>query len=92
MSQPAESLTYEQALELLDRRLRDLEDGNLSLEAALQAVDDARTYLLICQERLEAAKRKIEVRPDEPARPSEPSGPGDPAQRLLPVDGGDLLT
>ena len=65
MSQQPE-LTYEQALEKLDQQLKRLEDGNLSLEDALKAVDEARVYLKICTERLEAAQKKIEVRPDEP--------------------------
>ncbi len=61
-----EELTYEQALEKLDQQLKLLEDGDLSLEDALKAVDEARIYLKICTERLEAAKKKIEVRADEP--------------------------
>jgi exodeoxyribonuclease VII small subunit len=63
----SQDLTYEQALEKLDATLKVLEDGDLSLEDALKAVDEARVYLKICSERLEAAKRKIEVRPEEPA-------------------------
>jgi len=31
-------------------------------EEALKAVDDARVYLKVCTERLEAARKKIEVR------------------------------
>jgi exodeoxyribonuclease VII small subunit len=58
----SQELTYEQALEKLDEQLKLLEDGNLSLEGALKAVDDARVYLKICTERLEAARKKIEVR------------------------------
>ena len=58
----SEQLTYEQALEKLDEQLKLLEDGNLGLEEALKAVDEARVYLQICTERLEAARRKIEVR------------------------------
>ena len=58
----SQDLTYEQALEKLDDRLKVLEDGNLSLENALKAVDEARIYLKICTERLEAARKKIEVR------------------------------
>jgi exodeoxyribonuclease VII small subunit len=58
----SEDLTYEQALEKLDEQLKLLEDGNLSLEGALKAVDDARVYLTICTERLDAARKKIEVR------------------------------
>jgi exodeoxyribonuclease VII small subunit len=59
-----EQLTYEQALEKLDQKLKLLEDGDLTLEDALKAVDDARVYLKICTERLEAARKKIEIRPE----------------------------
>ena len=58
----SENLTYEEALEKLDNQLKLLEDGNLSLEDALKAVDEARVYLKVCTERLEAARKKIEVR------------------------------
>lgn len=59
-----EEPTYEQALELLDRKLKALEDGDLSLDEALTVVDEARTYLRICERRLEEARRRIEVRPE----------------------------
>jgi exodeoxyribonuclease VII small subunit len=59
-----DELTYEKALEKLDQTLKVLEDGDLSLEAALKAVDEARVYLKICTERLEAARHKIEIRPE----------------------------
>ena len=65
----SQELTYEQALEKLDEQLKLLEDGNLSLEGALKAVDDARVYLKVCTERLEAARKKIEVRGE--AEPTE---------------------
>ncbi|OLC21009.1 MAG: exodeoxyribonuclease VII small subunit [Chloroflexi bacterium 13_1_40CM_4_65_16] len=58
----SQELTYEEALEKLDEQLKLLEDGNLSLEDALKAVDEARVYLKVCTERLEAARKKIEVR------------------------------
>ena len=64
----SQDLTYEQALEKLDERLKVLEDGNLSLEDALKAVDDARIYLKICTERLDAARKKIEVRAEPETR------------------------
>jgi exodeoxyribonuclease VII small subunit len=57
-----EELTYEQALEKLDEKLKLLEDGELGLEDALKAVDEARVYLKICTERLEVARKKIEIR------------------------------
>jgi exodeoxyribonuclease VII small subunit len=57
-----DELTYEQALEKLDEKLKLLEDGELGLEDALKAVDEARIYLKVCTDRLEVARRKIEVR------------------------------
>jgi exodeoxyribonuclease VII small subunit len=58
----SDELTYEQALEKLDEKLKLLEDGDLSLEDALKAVDEARIYLKVCTERLEVARKKIEIR------------------------------
>ena len=66
----SEELTYEQALEKLDEKLKVLEDGDLSLEDALKAVDEARVYLKVCTERLEVARKKIEIRA-EPETASE---------------------
>jgi exodeoxyribonuclease VII small subunit len=63
-----EELTYEHALEKLDEKLKVLEDGELGLEDALKAVDEARVYLKICTERLDAARKKIEIRA-EPETP-----------------------
>lgn len=65
----SDQLTYEQALEKLDEQLKLLEDGNLSLEDALKAVDQARIYLKICTERLDEARRKIEVRGEAEPQP-----------------------
>jgi len=62
-----EELTYEQALEKLDEKLKLLEDGELGLEDALKAVDEARVYLKICTERLEVARKKIEIRAEPEA-------------------------
>lgn len=68
MSEPAApELSYEQALELLDARLRSLEEGDLSLEEALKAVEEARTYLKVCEARLDEARQRIEVRPEPTA-------------------------
>ena len=66
----SEELTYEQALEKLDVTLKRLEDGDLSLDDALTAVDEARIYLKVCMDRLEVARRKIEVRADAESPPT----------------------
>jgi exodeoxyribonuclease VII small subunit len=65
----SQELTYEQALEKLDEKLKLLEDGELGLEDALKAVDEARIYLKICTDRLEVARKKIEVRAEPEANP-----------------------
>ena len=65
----SQELTYERALELLDQKLKALEDGDLSLDEALTAVDEARMYLRVCYDRLEEAKKRIEVRPEARAEP-----------------------
>ena len=65
----SEELTYEQALEKLDEKLKVLEDGDLSLEDALKAVDEARIYLKVCTERLEVARKKIEIRAEPEIAP-----------------------
>ncbi len=62
--------TYEQAVTELDRRLRALEDGKLSLEDSLKAYDEARTYLKQAEAKLEAARKRIEVRGEQPAPPA----------------------
>jgi exodeoxyribonuclease VII small subunit len=65
----SEELTYEQALEKLDEKLKLLEDGDIGLEDALKAVDEARVYLKVCTDRLEVARKKIEVRAEPEAGP-----------------------
>jgi exodeoxyribonuclease VII small subunit len=74
---PVEDLTYEQALELFDGRLRALEDGKLTLEQAIEAVAEGRRYLKICEAKLEAARHKIEVRPEPVPVPSAAEGEPD---------------
>jgi exodeoxyribonuclease VII small subunit len=87
---PAEDLSYEQALELFDARLRSLEEGKLTLEQAIEAVAEGRRYLKICEAKLEAARHKIEVRPESRPVPAAAAGeadgepePGPPPRDLL---------
>jgi exodeoxyribonuclease VII small subunit len=67
-SQP--EVTYEKALELLDQKLRELEDGQLSLDDSLKAYEEAKRYLKLCHERLEAARGRIEVRGEAAVPPA----------------------
>ncbi len=76
-------LSYEQALELLDKRMRALEDGSLSLEESLRAYDEARSYLRVCPEKLEAARTRIAVRGEAPAQTSAGEAAAEAAQEDL---------
>ncbi len=60
---PDEQLTYEQALARLDEKLTALENGQLTLEQAIEAVESGRRYLAICQQKLNEARQKIESMP-----------------------------
>ncbi|HVD01194.1 MAG TPA: exodeoxyribonuclease VII small subunit [Candidatus Dormibacteraeota bacterium] len=72
---PVEDLSYEQAIELFDARLRALEEGNLTLEQAIEAVAEGRRYLKICEAKLDSARQKIEVRPGTPGEPETETAP-----------------
>lgn len=57
-----EELTYEQALDKLEETLKRMESDKLSLDDAVKAAEDAQRYFRICVQRLEEARKKIEVR------------------------------
>ena len=59
-----DDLTYEQAMDKLEATLKRLESDKLSLEEAVEAAQDATRYLRISTQRLDEARKKIEVRPD----------------------------
>ena len=81
-AEPASSLTYEQTLAELDRTLRALEEGKLSLEEAIAAVARGREYLDLCERKLEEARQRIESLPvrEEPAADEQPPHPATVAE------------
>jgi exodeoxyribonuclease VII small subunit len=62
-----EELSYERAVDLFDAQLRILEEGDLTLDEAIKAVDEAGRLLRTAERKLEEARTRIEVRP--PAAP-----------------------
>src|SRR2546430_9994106 len=58
----SEELTYEQAMDKLEETLKRMESDKLSLDEAVKAAEDAQKYFRICVQRLEEARKKIEVR------------------------------
>jgi exodeoxyribonuclease VII small subunit len=67
----SEELSFEKALELFDRKLRELEDGDIPLDQALKAVEEASAYLRVCEARLEEARQKVEVRAEPQSETAE---------------------
>jgi exodeoxyribonuclease VII small subunit len=58
----SDELTYEKAIDLLEETLKKMESDKLSLDDAVKAAEDAQRYLRICVQRLDEARKKIEVR------------------------------
>ena len=65
------SLSYEAALAKVDDLLRKLEDGSLSLEDAIAAVEQGKELLDLCQRKLDEARQRIETMPVHDDLPEE---------------------
>ncbi len=59
-SQPT-PVSFEHALERLGEVVRDLEEGNLTLDESLARYEEGMRFLNQCQKMLSSAERKIEV-------------------------------
>lgn len=57
----AQSQTFESSLAALERIVRELERGELPLEKSLELFEEGVRLSRECQERLNAAERRIEV-------------------------------
>lgn len=53
--------TFESSLKELEKIVRDLEEGDLSLEESLKLFEDGVKLSRECQERLNQAERRIEI-------------------------------
>ncbi len=52
-----ESLTYEQALERLERLTREMEVGDIGIDRLAESLEEARRLLAYCRERLTQAEK-----------------------------------
>lgn len=59
MNEPGQPLTFEQSLEELDRVVRDLEDGQMGLEASLARYETGVGLLKQCYAQLRQAEKRI---------------------------------
>jgi exodeoxyribonuclease VII small subunit len=61
LSAAGEECSFEDSLSALEQVVRDLEDGNLGLTAALDRYETGVKHLKRCYRLLEAAERRIEL-------------------------------
>lgn len=61
MSEKKSTPTFETALRRLEEIVKQLENGNLSLEAALKLFEEGIELSAQCQKQLEAAESRVEV-------------------------------
>ena len=87
MQAPETQPTYEETLRGLEERVKRLEQGDLSLEEALAAVEEGRRFLKRCNELLNEAERRITISPEESGE-TVASLPGEPVAELLEQDEG----
>ena len=86
MTEPSEGgagqdeLSFERALEELDRVVVRLESGEVGLEEAVALFEEGQRYLTACRERLGVARKRIEelTADDLPGEPGDPD-PEQPA-------------
>lgn len=56
-----ENKTFEEALARLETLVRDLESGNVDLDASLAAFEEGISLVRFCTERLENAEQRVKV-------------------------------
>ena len=56
-----EKIKFEKAMERLEEILRELENGELSLDEALGAYDEAVKLVKVCSERLSEAETRVKM-------------------------------
>lgn len=57
----AAEIKFEEALKKLEKIVGDLENGNIPLEDALEKYQEGIRLSGVCQKKLEAAKKKVEI-------------------------------
>lgn len=61
MAEKKSTATFETALRRLEEIVKQLENGNLSLEAALKLFEEGIELSAQCQKQLEEAERRVEI-------------------------------
>ncbi|MEL7564210.1 MAG: exodeoxyribonuclease VII small subunit [Dehalobacterium sp.] len=57
----AKNMSFEQALEKLEKNVKDLESGDLSLDEVLKLFEEGVGLVKVCQQKINEAEQKIEI-------------------------------
>jgi len=57
----AKNMSFEQSLEKLEKNVKDLESGDLSLDEVLKLFEEGVGLVKVCHQKLNDAEQKIEV-------------------------------
>ncbi len=55
------NISFEEALAKLEKTVASLEGGEMSLNASIDAYEEARKLIVTCEERLEDAKQRVYI-------------------------------
>ena len=55
------NLKFEEALQLLEEKVKLLESGNITLDASLAAFEEAVALVRVCNDRLSDAERRVRI-------------------------------
>ena len=54
-------MTFEEAIELLEKQVKNLESGNMSIDEALESYEESIKLVKICNEKLESAEKRVRI-------------------------------
>lgn len=55
------NIKFEEALEMLEEKVRLLESGNIPLDESLRAFEEAVALVRVCNDRLSEAERRVRI-------------------------------
>ena len=61
MAKKRDELTFEKALEKLERTVSDMEEGEMALDDMLKKFEEGMELARFCGERLDRAEKKVEI-------------------------------
>lgn len=56
-----ENIKFEEAMELLEKQVKNLESGNMTIDEALASYEESIKLVKICNDKLEAAENRVRI-------------------------------